>query len=293
MSNFINTDKLYYALMTKDDSTGATYGAPKAFPGTQKIGLEAGAGRAAFYADGAVQEYAQTLGEIKVSLDVSTVPLAIRAELLGHTLNGMGGMTYNVNDIAPYVAIMFRRKKANGKYRYMKVLKCMFGEPKDNAESANASPKFQADSFSGVGMPRIYDGAWAKAADEEETSYVDVSGNWFTSVEGAVDITAPTITASVPAAAATGVVVSTTYVWTFSESLVASLVNSDNFYLIKDTDGSMVTGTLAYNDAAKTVTFTPSANLTAATKYLAVADNGVTDLAGNRLVRTARVFTTA
>lgn len=293
MSTFISVDKLYYAIMTKDDATGATYSAPKAFPGTQKIAVDAANGRAPFYADGAVQEYAQTLGEIKVTLDVSTVPLSIQADLLGHALDGLGGMISKNTDNAPYVCIMYRRSKINGKFRYVKVFKCLFGETKDNAEGSTGTPKPQSDSFSGVAMPRVFDGKWKRNVDEEEPGYVDVSTSWFAAAEAPVDITPPTIASSVPTTGATAVAVSTTYAWVFSESLIPSTVNTDNFYLIKDTDGSMVAGTLAYNDATKTVTFTPSANLTAATKYIAVSDGGVSDLAGNKLVRVARVFTTA
>lgn len=292
MSNFINVDKLYYALMTKDDATGVAYSAPKAIPGTQKIAVDPATGRAPFYADGFIQEYGQTLGEIKVTLDLSTVPLAVQADLLGHALDGVGGMINKSTDQAPYVAIMYRRKKANGKFRYVKILKCLFGESKDDAETATASPKFQNDSFGGVALPRIYDSSWKKSADEEETGYVDVSTSWFTAVENA-DVTAPTISSSVPTTNATGVSISTTYQWVFSESLNPATVNINNFYLVKDSDMSIVAGTVAYNDSTKTVTFTPGSNLTAATKYLAIADGDITDLAGNKLVLTARAFTTA
>ena len=64
MSNFINVDNFGYAVMTKDDSTGATYGAVKMLPGSAvKVSVDATTGRAPFYADGAIQEYGQTLGE--------------------------------------------------------------------------------------------------------------------------------------------------------------------------------------------------------------------------------------
>jgi phi13 family phage major tail protein len=289
--NFINVDKLYYAIMTKDDGTGVAYGAPKAMPGAVKIAVDAANGRAAFYADGGIQEYGQTLGEIKVTLDVSTVPLAIQADILGHTLDGVGGMVNKVTDQAPYVALMYRRKKSNGKFRYIKVLKCLFGESKDDAETATASPKFQNDNFSGVALPRVNDGKWKAMADEEEIAYVDVSATWFTAVEG-IDVTPPSIVSSVPTVNAVAISVNTTYQWVFTESINPATVNVGNFYLIKDTDGSLIAGTTAYNDLTKTVTFTPSGALSAATRYAAIADGDVSDLAGNKLIIATRFFTT-
>lgn len=292
-SNFISVDNFGYAILTKDDATGATYSAVKMVPGSVKIYVDATSGRAPFYADGMIQEYGQVLGEIKVSLDLNTVPLVVQADLLGHTLDGLGGIIAKSTDMSPYVGFFYRRKKANGKFRYVKVLKALFGESKDDADTATATPKFQNDTFDGVAFPRIFDSAWRKFADAEEPGYVDVSTTWFTVIEGAADLVAPVISSSVPIANATAVAVGTTYVWTFSKSLNPSTINTNNFYLIKDTDGSLVAGTLVYNDPAKTVTLTPTVALTAATKYLAVANGYVKDLAGNALVSTTRIFTCA
>ena len=293
MSNFINVDNFGYAKMTSDTASGATYGTIVMVPGAVKIYVDATTGRSPFYGDGVILEYGQVLGETKIALDVSTVPLSVQGDLLGHTLDGMGGMICKASDQAPYVGFFYRRKKANGRYRYVKILKALFGESKDDADTAVATPKFQNDSFDGVAIPRLFDLAWRKYADADEPGYVDVSSTWFTAIEGTPDLVAPTIASSVPTTGATGIAIGTTYVWTFSKSLNPSTVTTANFSLVKDTDGSLVAGTVAYNDAAKTVTFTPSGNLTAATKYLAYADNDVMDLAGNHLVATYRIFTTA
>lgn len=292
MSNFINVDKFTYWIMTKDEITGATYLAPKSLPGIVKLSVDPTSSRSAFYGDGRILEYGQTLGEIKVSLDISTVPLWAQADLLGHTMDGLGGMTSNVDDHAPYVAFAYRRKKGNGKYRYVKIYKGLFGESKDDAETATASNKFQNDSFDGVALPRTYDGNWRYYRDEDEPGYVDVSSTWFTNVDGS-DTTDPAVSSSTPALNATAIAVTASYNWVFSESINPASVNTNNFYLVKDSDGSIVNGSVNYNDATKTVTFTPTANLSAASKYLAIADGDITDLAGNKLAISARAFTTA
>ena len=188
MSNFINVDNLYYAVLSGDDKSGVQYATPKPIPGVVKLSVDATTGRASFYADGIIQEYSQVLGEVKVSLGVSTLPLSVVTDLLGHKLNN-GEIVYESNDRAPYVALMYKREKSNGKARYIKILKCLFGDSKDDAESSAATPKFQSDTLDGVAMPRAFDKQWKRMADEEETGYVDVSATWFTSVE---DVTSNT-----------------------------------------------------------------------------------------------------
>lgn len=114
------------------------------------------------------------------------------------------------------------------------------------------------------------------------------------------DVTAPTATV-VPADAATGVAVGDNVVWTFSEELDGNSVNADNVILFKDPTGSGMTGlevagsvTLVNNGASTTITFNPTASLSASTKYIAVLRN-IKDKAGNELASglQASEFTTA
>ena len=112
-------------------------------------------------------------------------------------------------------------------------------------------------------------------------------------ISEASESVAPTIVSSVPTTDATAVATSAIYAWTMSESLNPATVTKNNFYLVKDTDGTLVPGTVTYVDATKVVTFTPTSALSAVTKYLAIVDNDVTDVAGNHIVATARIFTTA
>ena len=292
MSNFISVDSLYYAVQTSDTAAGTTYGAIKPFAAVAKVSIDPKTNVAPFYADGKLAESAQIVGEGTVSVDVATISLAVQADIFGHTLDGTGGIVYNGNDQSPYVALFYRRLKGNQHYRYIKVLKCKFVDAKDDAETETNNIKIQNDVIAGTIYPRIFDGNWKKVKDQDEPGYVDVSTTWFTSVDSS-DVTAPTIASSVPTTGATAVAVGSTYQWVFSESLAPSTVTVNNFYLIKDSDGSIVGANIAYNDTTKTVTLTPTANLTAASKYLAVCDSDVTDLAGNKVVATSRIFTTA
>jgi glucose/arabinose dehydrogenase len=102
----------------------------------------------------------------------------------------------------------------------------------------------------------------------------------------AADTVAPTVTASVPAAGATGVAHDGPITATFSESMSAASVTSASF-TVRDSNGA-VDGTVVYDAAAKTARFTPAASLTANTTYTMRILGGssaspVSDLAGNAM----------
>lgn len=105
------------------------------------------------------------------------------------------------------------------------------------------------------------------------------------------DVTPPTAI-TVPADAATAVVVSANLTATFSEDVKSTDINNDNLILMKASDGTIVAGVLTYTAATKVATFNPTSDLSAATAYIWVISN-VRDLAGNKMVATATNFTTA
>ncbi|MDI6872149.1 MAG: Ig-like domain-containing protein [Bacillota bacterium] len=110
----------------------------------------------------------------------------------------------------------------------------------------------------------------------------------------AADTTAPTVTAVIPANNATAVAVSSNVQITFSEDMRAETITTDTILLLNSTTGAAVAGTVAYDASTRKATFTPSANLAAATTYLVVVTTGVKDLAGNKMATAYNSkFTTA
>jgi hypothetical protein len=105
------------------------------------------------------------------------------------------------------------------------------------------------------------------------------------------DTTGPTAV-TVPADAAVAVVVSANLTATFNEDIKSADVNSNNFILMKASDGTIVVGALSYDAATKVATFDPTASLTAATPYIWLISN-VRDTAGNKMAPKVVNFTTA
>lgn len=130
------------------------------------------------------------------------------------------------------------------------------------------------------------------------TGVKDVAGNalaatstsTFTTVP---DTIAPTVTGTSPVSGAANVPVTSVVTVTFSENMDATTINGTTFTL-KTTAGSVaVAGTVSYNAATRTATFTPTSNLAAATNYTATVTTGAKDSAGNALaVNASFTFTT-
>jgi hypothetical protein len=116
--------------------------------------------------------------------------------------------------------------------------------------------------------------AYSGSATFPSSSY-NAGNYWVTPVyEVPPDIAAPVLAASSPADGASSVAVDTSVTATFNEPVQAGTVG---FTLL---DGaSAVTGSVTYDGASDTVTFTPAAALTAGTTY--TAEVSATDLVGN------------
>jgi glucose/arabinose dehydrogenase/endonuclease YncB( thermonuclease family) len=97
---------------------------------------------------------------------------------------------------------------------------------------------------------------------------------------------APTVSSTVPAAAATGVAATSSVQAKFSEAMAAASLSTTNFTLVKLGTTTPLAATVTYNAQTTTFTLKTTANLTAATDYTATVKGGASgakDLAGNPL----------
>ncbi len=291
----IGASNLAVAEILTDDENGTTYGQVYFFrKKLMKIGFEPSVNRAVLEADDQIVDTMTGRGETKVIINTTDLTLSEKAMLLGQTIvNGI--RTSGNKDNPPYWGVMWKSLKSNGKYRFEKLLKTQFQEVKEDFETKKQQLAYQTPVLEGVNINRLYDGNDIREADEDEETYVpSVGENWFNSGDIDPDVTAPIISSTVPANNANNVAVGSSFTWKFSKAILPSSVNGGNFFIIKDSDGSVVPGTLAQNAAKTDITFTPSANLTAATAYRAICTSDVCDLSANKLAANdIRKFTTA
>ena len=100
-----------------------------------------------------------------------------------------------------------------------------------------------------------------------------------------VDATRPTVSFTVPAAAATGVANNTVISATFSEAMNPATITGTSVTVTNTTLGTPVAGTVSYVAASQTAIFTPTApaTLASASLYSVTISSAATDLAGNAL----------
>jgi|MTBAKSStandDraft_2_1061841.scaffolds.fasta_scaffold01232_10 phi13 family phage major tail protein len=188
----IGLDKLYYAPITADDAAAYTPGAPVALapaatakPSTTKsINTQ--------YADDGVFDTSTAEGETKIEIEVTNLPLETIAALTGRTLNVTNGMLIEGSAAnAPDMALSFRSKKSNGKYRYIQYLKGKFeiGDEEFATLEANPAPKLAKLTYTAVytihpfttktGVTEVVK---VVRADEDVTASAALCAAWFTQV---------------------------------------------------------------------------------------------------------------
>ncbi len=118
------------------------------------------------------------------------------------------------------------------------------------------------------------------------TGAKDLSGHslarnyvWSFTTGAAADTTRPTVTATVPVNAATGVPIGNKLSATFSEAMNPATITTSTFTLKQG--ASSISGAVTYSGV--TAVFTPAIFLSSSTVYTATITTGVKDLAGNAL----------
>lgn len=288
----IGLDGIVYAVMNDEDLE--TYDTPVKIPGAVQATITPTTNSTTFYADDKADEVATSLGDIAFALITKNLPVTALRDLLGHTIDSNGGLVRSSDDNAPYVAIGYRRKMSNGKYRYNWIYKGKFQPEAQDAQTKADTTSYQTPTINATFLPRDTDKHWQYVINEGDPGVT--SGFLSTFFDNVVlpdaDIVPPTVTVD-PLDAATGVAVTANMVWTFNEAIQPQLVTSANFMLLDDTLDP-VAGALSIDATNTIVTFNPTVDLAALTTYTAMATTGVKDLAGNALAAPSiTTFTTA
>jgi phi13 family phage major tail protein len=284
MSARIGAEKFTVAKVLSDTAGGSTtYDTPYEFTKKlMKIGVKVSAKLAMLEADDQVVDTIQGQGNVAIDIDLTDLTEDEKALLLGQTMSSGIRSVNPVTDEAPYFCAMWKSKKANGSYKYYKILKVKFVEPDMDFETKKQTPGFQTDKISGEGIPRLSDGLDRRIADEDATSYVSGTGSgWFSSGDISPDTTPPTVTVS-PVDGASGQATSVNIVWTFNEAIQPAFATGAYFTVTKS-DGTAVAGTVSINALNTVVTFDPTGSLDSSSTYIAIASSAIKDLSGNSL----------
>ena len=146
----IGLDKLFYADITEDANGNETYGKPKQLAKAISADLSVELNEATIYADDGQAEAVKEFKSGTLSLGVDDIGHEVAADLVGATLDSKGVLISGSEDTAKYVAVGFRAKKANGRYKYYWLYRVLFGVPATNLATKGDSISFQTPTIEGT-----------------------------------------------------------------------------------------------------------------------------------------------
>lgn len=128
----IGLDKLYYSKITEDTDGNETYGTPTVLAKAMTADLSVELNEATLYADDGAAEIVKEFKSGTLSLGIDDIGSAVASDLTGSTIDSNGVIVSASEDGGDPVAVGFRAKKSNGKYRYYWLYKVKFGIPATN-----------------------------------------------------------------------------------------------------------------------------------------------------------------
>ncbi len=150
----IGLDRLYYAKITENENGEETYDTPVPLAKAISAELSVELAEATLYADDGAAEVVKEFQSGTLTLGVADIGLDAAEVLTGATLDDNKVLISTSEDGGAPVAIGFRAKKANGKYRYFWLYRVKFGIPATNLQTKGDSITFSTPTIEGTVMRR-------------------------------------------------------------------------------------------------------------------------------------------
>lgn len=184
----IGLDKLYYAPITEDENGEETYGTPVQLAKAISAELSVELAEATLYADDGASEVVKEFKSGTLSLGVDDIGPSVASDLSGVTIDKNNVIIASSEDVTAPVAIGFRAKKSNGKYKYFWLYRVKFGIPASSLATKGDSITFSTPTIEGTIMRRNKpDGKnnhpWKAEVTEGDTGVeASVITNWYSKV---------------------------------------------------------------------------------------------------------------
>ena len=184
----IGLDKLYYAKITEDESGEETYGTPTSLAKAMTVDLSVELAEATLYADDGAAEVVKEFKSGTLTLGIDDIGVQAAQDLTGAKIDTNKVLISTSDDGGAPVAIGFRAKKANGKYRYFWLYKVKFGIPATNLTTKGESITFSTPTIEGTVLRRNkLDGQskhpWKAEVSEDATGVAaSVISGWYNEV---------------------------------------------------------------------------------------------------------------
>lgn len=184
----IGLDKLYYAKITEDSSGNETYGTPLQLAKAMTAELSVELAEATLYADDGPAEIVKEFKTGTLSLGIDDIGVTTAEDLTGAKLDDNHVVISGSEDGGSPVAVGFRTKKANGKYRYFWLYRVVFGIPATNLATKGDAITFSTPTIEGTVLRRNkIDGnnkhPWKSEVNEDDANVPSsVITGWYSEV---------------------------------------------------------------------------------------------------------------
>lgn len=182
----IGLDKLYYAKITEDASGNETYAKPTQLAKAMSAELSVELAEATLYADDGAAEVIKEFQSGTLSLGIDDIGTTAASDLTGAVIDENHVLISTSEDGGTPVAVGFRAKKSNGKYRYFWLYKVKFGIPATNLTTKGESIEFSTPTIEGTVLRRNKTDAlgnhpWKAEVNEDETA-TQIISEWYNEV---------------------------------------------------------------------------------------------------------------
>ena len=150
----IGLDKLFYAKITEDADGNETYAAPVQMAKAMTADLSVELAEATLYADDGASEIVKEFKSGTLSLGVDDLGGSVASDLTGAVIDNNGVVVSTAEDGGTPVAVGFRAKKSNGKYRYFWLYRVKFGIPATALATKGDSITFSTPTIEGTILRR-------------------------------------------------------------------------------------------------------------------------------------------
>ena len=267
----IGLDSLYYAKITEDQNGIETYSAPKVLAKAMTAELSIELIEAILYADDGASEVIKEFKSGTLSLGIDDIGSLVAQDLTGCKIDSNNVVVSRSEDAGSPIAVGFRAKKSNGKYRYFWLYRVIFSVPATSLATKGDSITFSSPTIEGTVFRRNKLDSENKHPWKAEVTEGDngVSAStilgWFTSVyEPDFSPVTPSITISTQPASQTQVTAGS-ITGSLSVVAVSNTSNPVTYQWYENTSDSSTGGTAINGETS--ASFDIPTDLTAATYY--------------------------
>lgn len=171
---------LYVDVLTSDKEGTAVYeNEPTRLAKAISADLSINITQATLHADDGVDEAVSEFVDGELKLGTNDLSSEASAKILGVKPDSKGVLISKTGDMPVYVAVGFRAKKPNGKFKYVWLYKVKFNIPSESYKTKGESIEFTTPEITGKIIART-DGAWKADWTGDEKS--EPGSTWFDKV---------------------------------------------------------------------------------------------------------------